>query len=326
MASLMTTPPSGTYPELTPLAKAIRSGVTSQWSTANHSPQRPNPAITSSTIITMPCSSHKPAHAGEVAVRGHEDAVRADHRLEQDGGDRVPALDHDHVGEMPEGALALLGVVGGMERRAVGVRTPELHHAGHARFARPATGVAGHRDRTAGGAVVAAVGGEHLLSPGVPARHAQGVLGGLRPAVGEEHLVQRPRRQFGDQPGRLATSVVGEDRGDRAQLVGLLLDRRHELGVLVADVHVDELAGEVEIGASGLVPEPCPRRAGDDDRVERGLRRPRVEHVGAVVPVRRRAVAGRRVDGRGRGAVVVSRALMRADGIRYRRWRTERAL
>ena len=53
------------------------------------------------------------------------------------------------------------------------------------------------------------------------------------------------------------------DRGDRAQLVGLLLDRGDELGVLVADVDVDQLAGEVEIAGAVLVPEPRPRRAGD---------------------------------------------------------------
>ena len=58
IGSEMTTPPSGTYPELTPLAKVIRSGLTPQWSTANHSPHRPKPAMTSSAIITMPSSSH----------------------------------------------------------------------------------------------------------------------------------------------------------------------------------------------------------------------------------------------------------------------------
>ncbi len=46
----MTTPPSGTYPELTPLAKQIRSGWASQFCQANHCPARPKPAITSSAI------------------------------------------------------------------------------------------------------------------------------------------------------------------------------------------------------------------------------------------------------------------------------------
>ncbi len=50
----ITTPPSGTYPLLTPFAKQMRSGTTSNAFTANHSPQRPKPAMTSSQIITMP--------------------------------------------------------------------------------------------------------------------------------------------------------------------------------------------------------------------------------------------------------------------------------
>ena len=66
------------------------------------------------------------------------------------------------------------------------------------------------------------------------------------PPLVKNTLFEVAGRQLGDQPGRLAAGVVGVDRGDRAQLVGLLLDRRHELGVLVADVDVDELAGEVE--------------------------------------------------------------------------------
>ena len=177
------------------------------------------------------------------------------------------------------------GVVGGVERRPVGVRTPELDDPGQPGSLRPAPRIAGHRDRPAGRAVVAAVRRQHLVPSGVAARHADGVLGRLGTAVGEEHLVEVARRQLGDQPGRLAARVVGVDRGDRAQLVGLLLDRRHELGVLVADVDVDELAGEVEPGSPALVPEPRAEGPGDDDGVEQRLRRPRVEDVGAVVAV-----------------------------------------
>src|SRR5690606_39539885 len=54
IAPEMATPPSGTYPEFTPLAKVSRSGTTSYRSAANHSPVRPNPAITSSSTKTMP--------------------------------------------------------------------------------------------------------------------------------------------------------------------------------------------------------------------------------------------------------------------------------
>ena len=157
--------------------------------------------------------------------------------------------------------------------------------ARHARLAGPSAGIARHRDRPAGRAVIAAVGRQHLVPAGVAARHADGVLGGFRPTVGEEHLVEVAGRQLGDQPGRLAAGVVGVERGDRAELVGLLLDRGDEPGVLVADVDVDELAGEVEPRPSALVPEPRAEGAGDDHGIEQRLRRPRVEDVGAVVAV-----------------------------------------
>ena len=236
----------------------------------------------------------------EVAVGRHEDAVRADHGLQHDGGDVLAALDHDHVGQVGERPLALLGVVGGVEGRAVGVGPPELDDAGQPRLAAPAAGIAGHRDRPGRRAVVAAVGREDLVPAGVQPGHADGVLGGLGAAVGEEHHVEVAGRQLADQPGGLAAGVVGVDRGDGAELVGLLLDRRHQLGVLVADVDVDELAGEVEVAVALLVPEPRPLGPGDDDRVERRLRRPRVEDVGAVVEVgldRERVVASAVTDG-----------------------------
>ena len=194
--------------------------------------------------------------AGEVPVGRHENAVRADDGLQHDGGDRCPPLDHDHVGQVGEGALALLGVVGGVEGRSVGVRAPELDDARNARLAAPSPRIAGHRDRPAGRAVIAAVRREHLVPAGVAAGHADRVLRRLGPTVGEEHLVEVARCQLGDQPSCFAARLVGVDRGDRAQLVGLFLDRRHQLGVLMADVDVDELAGEVEPRPPALVPEP----------------------------------------------------------------------
>jgi len=50
--------PSGTYPELIPLATVRMSGTTSQFSHANQRPVRPNPAITSSQTRRIPCRSH----------------------------------------------------------------------------------------------------------------------------------------------------------------------------------------------------------------------------------------------------------------------------
>ena len=83
-----------------------------------------------------------------------------------------------------------------------------------------------------------------------------------------------------------ASSRASVDRGsvaigrpDRAELVGLLLDRRDELRVLVADRDVDELRGEVEVAVAVVVPEVAALGAGDRDRVERVLHRPGVEDV-----------------------------------------------
>ena len=106
--------------------------------------------------------------------------------------------------------------------------------------------------------MVGAVGGEHLVPAGVEPGHADGVLGGLGAAVGEEDHVQVAGGELGDEAGGLAAGLVGVERRDRAQAAGLLLDRGDQLGVLVADVEVDELGGEVEVAVAVLVPEPAP--------------------------------------------------------------------
>ena len=186
--------------------------------------------------------------------------------------------------------LGLLRIVRGVESRPVGVGPPELHHARDPRLARPAPGVAGHRDRPCGRAVIAAVGGEDLVPPGVQPGHAQRVLRRLGAAVREEDHVEVAWGQVGDEAGRLAPVRVGERRRDRAQPAGGLLDGGHDPRVLVPDVQVDELRGEVQVAPAFVVPEPRALAAGDRDRGQRPLRAPRVEHVGPVVLEDGRAV------------------------------------
>ena len=109
------------------------------------------------------------------------------------------------------------------------------------------------------------------MAAGVKAGHAHRVLGGLGAAVGEEHhvevaVVDVGGGDLGDQASGLAAGVVGVERGDRAQLAGVLLDGGDQLGVLVADVDVDQLAGEVEVAGAVLRSRTrCPERAVDHD-------------------------------------------------------------
>ena len=219
----------------------------------------------------------------EVAGRGHEDAVGADHGLEHDRRDGAGAFDHDRLAQVLQGSCGLLLRGGGVEGRAVEVGAPEVHDPGHARLGRPAAGVAGEHDRAARGAMVAAVGGEHLVPAGVQAGHPDRVLVGVRAAVGEEDLVEVTGRELGQEAGGLGAHVVGEGRRDGALPSGVLLDRGDELGVLVADVDVDQLGGEVEVLLPLVVPEVRAAGVCDGQRVDLGLRGPGVENVRPVV-------------------------------------------
>ena len=90
---------------------------------------------------------------------------------------------------------------------------------------------------------------------------------------------------------------------------GLLLDRGDQLGVLVADVDVDQLGGEVQVALAGVVPEVRARGRGDRQRVDQRLRRPGVEDVRPVVA---RAPSPRRLGMPARQAVVRRRSCSRS--------------
>jgi hypothetical protein len=107
-------------------------------------------------------------------------------------------------------------------------------------------------------------------------------------AVGEEHHVQIAvvdllGGDLADQTGGLAARIVGVERRRGAQPVGLLLDRSHQLGVLMADVEVDQLTGEIEVARAVLGPEVAALGTGEHHRVQRALGTPGMEDMSAIV-------------------------------------------
>ena len=90
----------------------------------------------------------------QVAVGRDDDPVRADDRLEDDGGDRVRALVLEDLLQVRRARAdgARIGMAGGA---AVGVRVEHPHDARDAGLGVPAARVAGERDRAARRAVVA---------------------------------------------------------------------------------------------------------------------------------------------------------------------------
>ncbi len=221
-------------------------------------------------------------HPGQIARRRHHDPRRARDRLQDDRGDRRRPLEGDRrlqVLQRP-GALLLLGL--GVEAGAVEVGRPEVHDPGGGAVGGPAARVAGEVHGLLGAAVVRAVRREHLRAARVQPGHAHRMLDGVGAAVGEEDLVEVPRRPLGDEPRRLRARLDGEGGRERRHPPGLLLDRGDDLGVLVADVGVDEPAGEVEVAVAVVVPEVRPLRAGDGERVDELLRGPGVEDMRTV--------------------------------------------
>src|SRR5262249_8563047 len=132
---------------------------------------------------------------------------------------------------------AWIGMAG---RATVGERIEHPHDAGNAGLGGPAARGTPGRGRAGGRAAVAALAGDDLVSSRVPPRELDRVLVRLGSAVSEERHRDVARRHLGEQPRERRPRLGRHRRADRAELVGLLLDRRDELRMLVADRDVDE--------------------------------------------------------------------------------------
>ena len=234
---------------------------------------------------------------GEVARRRDEHAVGAGHRLQDHRGDGLGPLVLQDLLEVRAagGDAAGVGVAGGGVERvcavpvvqvtrgaAVRIRVEHAHDPGHGGLRRPAPRVAGEGRGACRRPVVAPVPGDDLLAPGHPARQLHGVLVGVGAARGEQRQGEVARRHLGEQPGELGPRLAGERRRQAAQRARLAPHRLDQARMLVPEVEVDDLGGEVEVPATAVVPEPASLAAGHAQRVQAALRAPGVDDVLAV--------------------------------------------
>ena len=110
-------------------------------------------------------------------------------------------------------------------------------------------------------------------------RHADRVLHRISAAIGEEDLRHIWPSEFNDALSSFTTLVIRMLRSDRRQLPGLLLDRGNHLRVLVADIHVHQLRGEVQPLVAVVVPHVRTLGRRDTHRVQSTLGAPRMEDV-----------------------------------------------
>ena len=172
-----------------------------------------------------------------------------------------------------------------MERRAVEKRAEEMHDPRAPIVVGPTPRLSCQVGGRCRAPVVRAVPGHELDPARVEPGHAGRVLDRLRTVAGEEDLVHALGGELADQAGSLVAHAVGVQRAHRAQPIRLCLDGSDDLRVLVADVGVDELAGEVEIALAAVVEDVGALGARDDHRLDQRLRRPRVEHVSRICGV-----------------------------------------
>ena len=217
------------------------------------------------------------AHPLEVAGRGREASAGVLHRLEEDRGDRLGALEQDHLLDAVRGPDAELGSVACPDEAhllgavVVGVRHAEaaggdrLEHLLHRRDA-------GDRERALRGAVVGdgarddlVLGRAALQLPVVLGELERG-LDRLAAAGGEEDAVEVAGRVVGEPVGELdgGGMRVRPDREER-ELLGLLRGGLGEALAAVAGVHDEEAGQAVDVLLARRVPDVV-ALALDDDR------------------------------------------------------------
>ena len=226
---------------------------------------RPKPVMISSKMRTMSCRSHRVAQRREVAVRRDHHARRHQDRLGDQGGDRLGALELDHLLDEADVGRGDVGRVD-VEGRAVRVGGVEMDEARRQGLVGAlARAPAARRERLAGHAVIAAVVREHLVLAWVAglavelARHLDRRLDRLRAAAAP--LERRvPGRQERQELSRQLEAAVARGHRRRRERESRELPRRglDDAGVAVAEAQAERPGEPVDVPAAVDVPHPDP--------------------------------------------------------------------
>ena len=161
--------------------------------------------------------------------------------------------------------------------------------ARHGRLGAPVAVVGRHGHGPHGRPVVGAPAGEHLLLARGPPGDLDGPLVGLRPAGGEERLLQVAGRHLRQELAEPRLGLRGPLGVDARQQRGLLGDGRIHPVVAVPQVGEDELGGQVQVLSALLVVDPAAFGLRRHEGIQSLLRRPwRQDILGLVLSDRLR--------------------------------------
>src|SRR5699024_2748622 len=105
---------------------------------------------------------------------------------------------------------------------------------------------------------------------------------GLGAGMAAQRPIQVARGQFGDQASGLGSRPGRERRRQRRQLADLILHGRDQLWVLMADIEIDQLRGEIKIAVAVIIPEPNALACRDRQWIDMRLRRAGVKDVRGI--------------------------------------------
>ena len=200
------------------------------------------------------------AQALEVALRRHQHAGGAGHRLDDAGRDGLGVVQRDEALEV----VGELGAVLGQAPRegvALGVmRVAQVVDARQQREDAAVVDDAAHRDAAEADAVIAALAPDQLgaraLADGalVGERDLQGGVDGFGAGAGEEHPVEAGLRAARRDGGEALGEVEGRrmahlERGREVEGGELALDRRGDALAPMPGIHAPEAGGAVEDAA-----------------------------------------------------------------------------
>src|SRR3981081_1910410 len=207
--------------------------------------------------------------AFEISIRRHKNSICSDHRLQNERGNRMRALQLNYF--LDHGQRSCRGLPSAFD--AV-IRIEHPHHARNARLRGPSARIARKADRARRRTVIRAITRHNLVAPGEEARDLDGILIRFRAAVRKKKCVNIARSNLRELRPQPRPRFRSHERIGITQPRSLLANSPDDALIAVSYVYRHQLTIEIDEALPFRRPEINALSPRHRNRIDLRLRRP----------------------------------------------------